>query len=348
MSKHTLADLQASVVDRTAFTTLDDYLKLCIAFLEYVDDENPTQIISPTQPNYFFLQYSKTHGSKITRPLNADLFIYSTTELTKAYGRFTRLLADLKKYQAQVYDSEVVQKYLATNEVNRIVYTLQQAIGCIGDSFAEANQSRKRIGQLFETLIKLIIREVGLVCEPRTVKIPIPGNAGMEMKYELDVVFSRNKAIIAAESQAGILELDPESEAPATEPVEPTPASRVEFIASNEIVGSVKTTSKDRIDKVFLDKFLLTRLLGRDIPVVAVFLHDVQRAAAGRGTGASIFGINSTFKTGHFLGYTAALNKLDGVYYVDPRPEMKTNPKLSALIEDFQHFLVRDLWTLSA
>jgi hypothetical protein len=137
------------------------------------------------------------------------------------------------------------------------------------------------------------------------------------MSYELDLVFSRNKAIVAAETR---------------------------FIHESEIVGSVKTTSKDRIDKVFLDKYLLTRLLGREVTVIAIFLHDVQRAKAGN----SIFGVNSTFKSNHFLGYTVALNRLDGVYYVDPRPDMLSNKQLRGEIRDFQTFLVRDLWKLSA
>jgi len=63
--------------------------------------------------------------------------------------------------------------------------------------------------------------------------------------------------------------------------------------------------------------------------------------------GSSIFGINSTFKTNHFLCYTVALNKLDGVYYVDPRPEMTSDERLLEQIRDFQQFLVRDLWALS-
>ena len=75
--------------------------------------------------------------------------------------------------------------------------------------------------------------------------------------------------------------------------------------------------------------------------------HDVQRASRGAGEGKSIFGINSTFKTNHFLGYTVALNRLDGVYYVDPRPEMKTNQRLKEQINDFQHFITHDLWRLS-
>jgi hypothetical protein len=136
------------------------------------------------------------------------------------------------------------------------------------------------------------------------------------MSYELDVVFSRNKAILMSET---------------------------EYIHSSEIVGSVKTTSKDRLDKIFIDKYLLNKLLGRNIPVVAIFLHDVQRAQRGN----SIFGISSTFKSNHFLGYTVALNKLEGIYYVDPRPEMLVNERLREQISDFQQFLVSDMWIMS-
>jgi hypothetical protein len=144
----------------------------------------------------------------------------------------------------------------------------------------------------------------------------VPEHPGYAMPYELDVVFSRNKAVLISETKT---------------------------INPMEIVGSVKTTSKDRIDKIFLDKYLLTKLLGRDIPVVAVFLHDVQRAKKGN----SIFGIASTFKTNHFLCYSILLKKLDGVYYVDPRPDMTANELLKEQINDFQHFLLADLWTLS-
>lgn len=145
------------------------------------------------------------------------------------------------------------------------------------------------------------------------------------MSYELDVVFSKEKAILTSEAEH-------------------------KYIHPSEIIGSVKTTSKDRIDKIFLDKFLLTRLLEREEPVIAIFLHDVQRASATRNlerSGDRHFKINSTFKTNHFLGYTVALNSLDGVYYVDPRPEMLVHEKLREQIYDFQTFLIKDLWEFS-
>jgi hypothetical protein len=307
---------RASVQDRSAFGALSDYFTLCEAFLRFVQNTGPTRIISPSHHNYIFYQYDDTYGHRITRPLNVDLFIESASDFRAAFGRFIAFLADLRQYQESAANRKGSKNYVESQEINKVVYTVQQSIGSVGDSFDNPNQSRKRVGQLFETLVKLVIQEVGLECEPRTISIPIPGHPGYEMSYELDLVFSRDKAIVAAETK---------------------------FIHLTEIVGSVKTTSKDRIDKVFLDKYLLTKLLGRNVPVVAVFLHDVQRARRGK----SIFGINSTFKSNHFLGYTVALNRLDGVYYVDPRPEMVANERLREQIGDFQKFLVRDLWTLS-
>jgi len=316
MKKVTLGDLQESVQDKSAFKALADYSKICKEFLVFMRKTRPTRIVSPSQSNYIFYQYGEVYGHKITRPLNANLFIESVKDFKNAFEIFMALLADLKEHQEAAIEKKDWKRYVESKEINKVVYTIQQAIGCIGDSFDNPNQSRKRVGQLFETLVKLIIQEVGIECEPRTINIPIPGFPGYEMSYELDLVFSRNKAIITSETK---------------------------FISVSEVVGSVKTTSKDRIDKVFLDKYLLTKLLGRDIPVIAIFLHDVQRAKKGN----SIFGINTTFKSNHFLGYTVALNKLDGVYYVDPRPEMTTNARLREQIFYFQQFLVKDLWSLS-
>jgi hypothetical protein len=316
MTGITLADLQASVRDKSAFGELGHYFTLCHAFLRLIEEAQPTRIISPTYHNYVFYQYDEAYGHRITRPLNINLFFESADDFKTAFERLITFLADLKKFQETVIDQDTKRDYLDSNEINKVVYTIQQSVGSIGDSFDNPNQSRKRVGQLFESLIKLMIQEVGLECESRRVTVPIPGYPGYAMSYDLDLVFSRDKVIVASET---------------------------ELIHPAEVVGSVKTTSKDRIDKVFLDKYLLTQFLGREVRVIAIFLHDVQRARRGH----SIFGINSTFKSNHFLGYTVALNRLDGVYYVDPRPEMVTDERLREEISDFQHFLIRDLWILS-
>jgi len=104
-------------------------------------------------------------------------------------------------------------------------------------------------------------------------------------------------------------------------------------------IGSVKTSSKDRIDKIFIDKFLYNRLTGTETPHFAIFLNDVQRKGK-----EGKYGVNATFLSGHFKGYTVKLTPLDGVYYCDIRPNMLTENILKAHIKTFDHLLFYDIW----
>ncbi len=116
----------------------------------------------------------------------------------------------------------------------------------------------------------------------------------------------------------------------------------VRFQGEVKVIGSVKTSSKDRIDKIFMDKFLYSRLAETDIPHIAVFLNDVQRKKTRK---ENQFGVNATFLPGHFKGYTIKLNPLDGVYYCDIRPNMRTDPLLRSHIRTIDHLFCTDLWT---
>jgi hypothetical protein len=312
--KQDLQNLQWALTDVTSIKTLEDYFRTSIAFLEFLTDNAVELIQSPTHQHYSFYRYGPDFGSRLTRPLNRSLFIFDVDALRTAYSRFMNFLGDVLRLQDLALENSAVNAYLHEGEVGQVIYTLQQTLGCIGDSLPDSNQSRKRIGQLFEQLIALILRQVGLTCQSRKIQVPIPDFPGYFMSYELDMVFSR-----------GLF-----------------PAQADTYIHPHEIVGSIKTTSKDRLDKIFLDKYLLSKLLGWDVPVVAIFLHDVQRAQS-RG---SKFGINSTFKSNHFIGYTVALTRLDGVYYVDPRPEMLSHQRLREQIYRFEQFLAQDVWRL--
>jgi len=102
MKEVTLADLQVSVQDKSAFGTMADYFTLCCAFLELVQRIQPTRIVSPSHHNYIFFQYDETHSHRITRPLNVDLFIELDSDFKAAFERFVVFLADLKRYQEAV------------------------------------------------------------------------------------------------------------------------------------------------------------------------------------------------------------------------------------------------------
>ena len=48
--------------------------------------------------------------------------------------------------------------------------------------------------------------------------------------------------------------------------------------------------------------------------------------------------------TGHFKAYTIGLNPLDGVYYCDLRPVMKTDTLLKEHIKSLDNLLCEDVW----
>lgn len=191
--------------------------------------------------------------------------------------------------------------------LNNTTYTIQQSIGSALDGLpvGESNIARKLNGDLFEHFIRLIINEIGIECKSGTVKVPVivDGSQIFKMSYQHDIIVKKDD----------------------------------EF----KVIGSIKTSSKDRIDKIFIDKFLYNKLTEKAIPHIAIFLNDVQRKDSKK---SNKYGINSTFLPGHFKGYTVKLNPLDGVYYCDIRPNMKTESILKDHIKTFDNLLVEDIW----
>lgn len=189
--------------------------------------------------------------------------------------------------------------------VNRVIYTAQQCIGAALDALpaTKSNTARKINGDLFERFIRLIIAAVGIEVTEGTVSVPvkIDGEIAFNMNYQHDLIIHS-----AGETKA---------------------------------IGSVKTSSKDRIDKIFIDKFLYNKLTDSDTPHFAVFLNDVQRKGK-----EGKYGINATFLAGHFKGYTIKLNPLNGLYYCDIRPNMLSEAILKDHIKTFDHFIFTDIW----
>jgi hypothetical protein len=218
--------------------------------------------------------------------------------------------ANLAKF-LQVLNSVKKMDTPANREiVNRSIYTMQQSIGASLDALpaGQSNTARKINGDLFERFIRLLLARVGVECASGVVNVPIKvdGVEEFSMSYQHDLIIKSGSLV--------------------------------------KIIGSVKTSSKDRLDKIFFDKFLLAKLTGKDVPHVAIFLNDVQR----KGKNPKEYGVNATFLPGHFKGYTIKLNPLNGVYYFDIRPNMLTEPILKDHIRTFDHFLFSELWSLLA
>ncbi len=209
----------------------------------------------------------------------------------------------------QLKDGEQPPNELRQNII-RTIYTIQQSIGAALDAMPAGmlNQARKVSGDLFERFIRLLIVSLGVDCVSGTRQVPVKDANGIELfksSYQHDLLISKDSEL--------------------------------------KIIGSVKTSSKDRIDKVFVDKFLYNRLTDTALPHIAIFLNDVQRKKTKR---ENEYGVSATFLPGHFKAYTVKLNPLEGVYYCDIRPNMIEDPLLAQYIKTIDHFFYSILWEL--
>jgi len=220
------------------------------------------------------------------------------------------LFFGLKKYEKiapnfekiLIHIKEIRDNKEARKIINNFIYTTQQSIGCALDALpsSKTNTSRKVNGDLFERLMQLIMQKLGFTIDSEILSVSVP-NSKEKMNYQNDIEIKVKGEIVA--------------------------------------IGSVKTSSKDRIDKIFLDKLMYNRLTNANTPHFAIFLHDVQRAGKEPN-----YKTGQTFLTGHFKAYTIGLTPLDGVYYCDLRPIMKTDSLLKNYIKSLDYLLCEDVW----
>lgn len=289
------------VTDKQQFQTIDDYLEFCVRYLDFAETGLQARIVSQNESHYQFFQYRQDGAFNITRPLNTKL-MYGADSFEDAAKQFRQVMNALR-------DSERPTEKLRSTVVSTI-YTVQQTIGATLDALpaGRTNQARKRNGDLFERLIRLLILNLNVDCISGTVQVPVVGPEGEELfksAYQHDLLVRQDMEL--------------------------------------KVIGSVKTSSKDRIDKVFMDKFLYSRLTDTALPHIAIFLNDVQRKKTSR---ENEYGVSATFLPGHFKAYTVKLNPLDGVYYCDIRPSMVEDDLLSKHVKTIDHFFYSDLWDL--
>lgn len=280
--------------------------------------ENFTKIQDYVDFALIYLDFIKTNLQAVIVAKNEtdyNFFQYKedgTYNVTRPIN--TKLMLSLEDFEASIerfyyilnnIHNDLCKQATYRQLINNFIYTCQQSIGAALDALPanRANTARKINGDLFERFIRLVIRRVGIDVTEGTITVPvrIKGEVAFKMNYQHDL----------------IIKVDDVTRA----------------------IGSVKTSSKDRIDKIFIDKFLYNRLTDTNTPHFAIFLNDVQRKGRlGR------YGINATFLPGHFKGYTIKLNPLDGVYYFDIRPNMRTEDILKEHIKTFDHFIITDVW----
>jgi len=293
-----LKQLLNKAKNKNSFVDLKAFIGFCDEYLSYISDNLQAVIVSQNESHYHFFQYKKEGDFQTTRPINSNL-MYGAKNFSKVSKEFLKILQNIKTINRK--DNTV------RNILNNTTYTIQQSIGVALDGLpaGQSNTARKLNGDLFEHLIRLILREIGIDCNSGTIPVPVAvdGTSEFEMSYQHDLIIKKEEEI--------------------------------------RVIGSIKTSSKDRLGKIFTDKFLYNKLTETSTPHIAIFLNDVQRKKTRR---ENVFDINATFLPGHFKGYTVKLNPLDGVYYCDIRPNMQTENILKDHIKTFDHLLMEDIW----
>ncbi len=250
-------------------------------------------------------------GPAVTlRPLNSDLFIDDPHEYVGAASELTALLRDLRDKRGQI-SRDRLDRVKAGRLVSRSLYTTVQAMGAGMDLLLPPNQARKNFGMRFEEVVEALFADLGLGQAPLNLALPYKVAAGGEaiFRNQVDLVISPSPPI----------------------------SSRPDFLDPAEVVVSIKTSSKDRFAKIFLDKEVLRSVTGQKIPVLALFHNDVQRAGSHR--------ISVTFVAGNFNAYVETFGPLDGVYYIDPPPHISRRP-WSSHLRTFDDLLLHDLWKI--
>lgn len=243
---------------------------------------------------------------KPIRPYKKDLFILHSEKFGEDFNNFERLLQCIQNGEREF----VIEEY---NLIDSIVYTIQQAMGIGLDLMVQANSARKHVGNRFEEMIRTLITSLEISMKKVTLKIPYKTEDGDKYyRCETDVIISPFKSV-----KSNATSIDPD-----------------------EIVISLKTTTKDRMPKIFIDKVLMEKFVGHSVKVVGISQNDIQRK---EGDGQTR--ISSTFVSNLFMVYTRFLAELEGYYYLD-LPVMAQSSPFNQYIHPFSRFLTCDIWKM--
>ena len=277
--------------------SLNEFINVSKRILHYL----PSVISERHEVKGYILLSSEVAGTKkFVRPIQNNMFIFNPDKFQSQAKKYISILENIRTGQTRVPQETY-------KIVDSVTYTIQQSIGVGLDLLSNPNSARKHVGNRFEELIRLIVTRASVSNKKVVFKIPYPTDEGEKMySCETDMILSPLRKV----------------------------QSDTKKIDSREIVVSLKTSSKDRMGKIFLDKLLMERFAGHPVKVIGIFLNDVQRKGAEN--------ISFTFVSGLFMVYTKFLCILEGVYFIDPPPKVKESP-YNKHIFPFSKLIIEDI-----
>ncbi len=280
--------------------SLNEFRDLTEKILTYL----PAVITSHNEKGQYRININQQSGTrKFVRPINMHLFQPDVVAFKREFDLLREIFSEIRSGQRDFNEQNLLI-------IDKVLYTIQQSIGAGLDLFVNPNSARKHVGNRFEELMKSVFTELGIANSKGVLQIPYPAEDGMKVyKCENDLIISPYERV----------------------------RSTSEFLDENEIVVSIKTTSKDRMGKIFIDKILLEKFVKHPQKVIGVFLNDVQRKDEDN--------ISYTLVSGLFMVYTNFLTQLDGVYYLDPPPNAEKEPFCQHM-KPFSILITQDVWSL--
>jgi hypothetical protein len=288
---------------QTRKSQLDEFKSVTERVLNYMSDVINEEI---DYLDYLICSSITAGTRKTVRPFNKNLFIREPKLFENEYREFERTIEKLINGE-RTFGKE---KYM---NIDRVVYTIQQAIGIGLDLVVEPNSSRKHVGNRFEELIRTFLKSLQIPIKKVVLSIPYDTDEGEKFyRCETDVIISPYKIV----------------------------KSNSKNIDSNEIVVSLKTTTKDRMPKIFVDKLLMEKFLGHPIRILGISQNDIQRKEY-----KGEIKISYTFVSNLFMVYTKFLAELEGYYYLDLPKKALVKP-FNNYISPFSKLIIEDIWNL--
>lgn len=276
--------------------SLIEFAEITRRVLQYL----PNVLSSSEEKNNYVIYSSQIAGTtKYIRPINKKLFLSNSDDFNSNFQALQVIFTKIKSRQTITDNDKDI--------IDQTLYTIQQSIGAGLDLLVNPNSARKHVGNRFEELIKVVFTEIGVANKKIVLQIPYETDEGVKTyKCENDLIISPFETVKSSSNS----------------------------LDEKEVVVSVKTTSKDRMGKMFIDKILLERFVEHPQKVIGIFLNDVQRKESNN--------ISFTLVSGLFMVYSNFLTELEGVYYLDPPPNAGKKP-YSTHMRRFSELITTDL-----
>ncbi len=283
--------------------SLEEFHSVAERILRYMYD----MIDEEQRYNDYLICSSTTAGTrKVIRPFNTMLFLRDPEHFNQEFKNIKKLLNRAKLSERNFRENDI-------QIVNKVFYTIQQSVGIGFDLLVSPNSARKHVGNRFEELMREAFRALGIALKRIVLSIPYQTPEGEKYyKSETDIVLSPYKQV----------------------------KSNPQSIDPKELIVSLKTTTKDRMPKIFIDKILIEKFLGHPVRIIGISQNDIQRKESKSGTR-----ITFTFVSNLFMVYTNFLAKLEGYYYLD-MPKKAMEYPFSEHISSFGRLILKDVWDL--